>query len=83
MHKSHVKLIMVNNKGKILFEQEGRRSKVIRNFIKKSIENVWVLKWDVFEVIKNTIQFTNIWGYFEAISRAEKEKKENGNSDTE
>jgi len=74
--KSEIRLVLKDAKGKTLFDLEGRRSKVIRAFIKASIENKWVLKWDVFEIIKHTCQFQNIWEYLAAVDEAEKEKKE-------
>ena len=74
--KSEIKLTLKDAKGKILFELEGRRSKVIRAFVKASIENRWVLKWDIFEIIKHTYQFQNIWEYLAAKDKAKKETRE-------
>jgi small-conductance mechanosensitive channel len=73
--KSEIRLTLKDGKGKTLFDLTGRRSKVIRSFIKTSIENRWVLKWDVFEIIKHTCQFQNIWEYLAAVDEAEKERR--------
>lgn len=75
MHKSETILTMTDDKGKTLFELKGRRSKVIRTFMTTAIQKVWVLKWDLFETFKNTVQFKNIWEYLEASKKAEKEKE--------
>lgn len=64
MINSKVSLEMKDKKGKTIFFVEGRKSKVIKNFVQKSIKEKWVLKSDVFWVIKNTVQFQNIWEFF-------------------
>lgn len=77
MHKSEVTLSLTKD-GKTLYERTGRLSKEIRLFTKIAIEKKWVLKNDIFGIVKNTMQFNNIWEYFEALKKAEKEKKEEG-----
>jgi len=65
---------MVNKTGKVVFDLEGRRSKVIRRFLEASIRKRWVWKWDVFDTFKHNMQFNNIFDYLDAIKKADKEK---------
>jgi hypothetical protein len=75
MHKSEVTLTLTRD-GKELYSRTGRLSKEVKLFVKQAIEKKWVMKWDVFGIVKNTMQFNNIWEYFEALKKSEKEKGE-------
>jgi hypothetical protein len=73
MHKSKIHLILKDVDGKVLYEREGRLSKEVKMFTKHAIEKKWVLKNDIFGIVKNTMQFNNIWEYFQEMKKAEKE----------
>lgn len=66
MKKCAYTLTMKNNKGKTIFELKERKNKLVKIFLKKAITEKWVLKFEIFEIIKNTFQFNNIWEFFEA-----------------
>ena len=77
MHKCGVELKVTDeDTGKIIYERKGRLSKEIKIFIKTAIEKKWVIKNDIFGIVKNTFQFNNVWEYFEALKKNENEKEE-------
>jgi hypothetical protein len=79
MHKSGVILTMRDEKtNKVLYETNHRKSKAIKLFLIHSITSKWILKEDVFGIVKNTMQFHNIWEYFKTKNKLQKEDEENG-----
>lgn len=66
MKKCAYTLTMKNDKGQTIFELRERKNKLVKAFLKKAITDKWVLKFELFEIIKNTFQFNNIWEFFEA-----------------
>ena len=80
MHKSGRILILKDEKsGKVIYEITGRCSKIIKLFLIHTIKEKWVLKSDIFSIVKNTMQFENIWEYFKAKEKSRKEDEEDGN----
>lgn len=69
MINSKITLEIKDKNNKTIFKSEGRKSKVIKKFLETSIKEKWVLKSDLFWVIKNTVQFKNIWEFFEMKNR--------------
>jgi len=64
---------MTDSKGVECFNQSERKSKLIKQFLVKSIKEKWIFKEDVFKIVKETMQFNNIWEYFAARNKEEKE----------
>lgn len=62
---SKVTITIQDEKGNLLYSCSHRKSKAIKIFVEKAIKEKWVLKEDIFGIVKNTMQFKNIWEYFE------------------
>lgn len=71
-------ITLKDDKGKIVFEVCQRRSKAIKSFLEKALQEKWVAKDDVFWIVKNTEQSKNIWEYLQLKEKLKKEE-ENGN----